>query len=206
MSRFCKDELGAAIEDMERLLQEENSGKDPSAPAPLVVGPTSTLGNHHNLALPTNVNGAPGFQPNSTTSTDPFHAISHMLPPHDRGSTYVPQNLSERIMSTPTRPILRFSDAVLTPEVFPTIWAVGEPLLVTDVLHKFKIQWTPEYFIEKHGTQTCLIVECQKEVNKRVTVGEFFNLFGKYEGREECWKLKVRFSSCAVGIVTHPNS
>ena len=65
-------------------------------------------------------------------------------------------------------------------------------LVVSGLLHRFHNLWTPEYFSPKYGTQSCLILECQTEQNKRVTVAEFFALFGKYEGRRDCWKLKVR--------------
>jgi lysine-specific demethylase 3 len=85
-----------------------------------------------------------------------------------------------------------FTDEELTEEVFRPLWAKGEPLVVTGLLPKFKIKWTPEYFIEKYQSQSCLILECQTDVNKRITVGEFFSWFGKYNGRTECWKLKVR--------------
>jgi len=63
-------------------------------------------------------------------------------------------------------------------------------MVVTGLLPKFKIKWTPEYFMEKYESQGCLILECQTDVNKRITVGEFFSWFGKYDKRTECWKLK----------------
>lgn len=107
---------------------------------------------------------------------------------------YIPPNLPESIASIPYHEIRRYSNSefssVDATNKFARIWALGEPLLVTDVLPQFKIQWTPEYFNEKHGDQNCLILECQTDVNKRVTVGEFFRSFGKYENRTECWKLK----------------
>ncbi|KAJ7638409.1 Clavaminate synthase-like protein [Roridomyces roridus] len=87
--------------------------------------------------------------------------------------------------------ILRFRDNELTEEIFRPIWAKGEPILVTDVGPKLKVDWTPEYFITKYGQDTCLIVECQSDdLSKRVTVGDFFRDFGSYQGRELCWKLK----------------
>ena len=79
----------------------------------------------------------------------------------------------------------------MTDEIFRSHWMKGEPLVVNDVLSKFRIEWTPEYFIEKYGGQNCLIIECQTEENKRTSVAEFFKDFGKYEGRKSCWKLKV---------------
>ena len=96
---------------------------------------------------------------------------------------------------------MAFADAELTDEKFRRVWEKGAPLVVNGLLPKFHIQWTPEYFSTKYGTQSCLILECQTEQNKRVTVAEFFSLFGKYEGRRDCWKLKVRF--CFVASRTY---
>ncbi len=74
--------------------------------------------------------------------------------------------------------------------VFAPIWQRRDPIVVTGCLEHFSIAWTPEYFVKNYGEQTCLIIECQTDSNKRVTVGQFFAMFGKYEGRSECWKLK----------------
>ena len=79
----------------------------------------------------------------------------------------------------------------LTEEGFRPYWALGCPVVVTGLLGKLKINWTPEYFIEKYNNQSCLILECQTDQSQRMTVGDFFQVFGKYEGRKEHWKLKV---------------
>lgn len=187
MSRFCKKELREAIEEMEMLLKEEEK-EQKNAVAQALPPATS----HPSLPVLRDTNSSTDFARSSQmlADLDPFSTIRDKLPPHDLDQPYIPSNLSSRTTSIPTRTIHRFSDSVLTPEVFPEIWALGLPLVVTDVLSKFKIQWTPEYFIQKYGSQSCLIIECQTEVNKRVTVGEFFSWFGIYEGRENCWKLK----------------
>jgi lysine-specific demethylase 3 len=90
----------------------------------------------------------------------------------------------------PFHPTTTIPDSELTDEVFRPLWSRGDPIVVTGILPKFKVQWTPEYFVQKYNSQSCLILECQTDQNKRVTVGEFFSWFGKYEGRVECWKLK----------------
>jgi len=92
--------------------------------------------------------------------------------------------------SIPAHSTKYFTDVQLTDEVFAREWVKGEPIVVTNLLHKFEISWTPEYFRTKYGTQNCLILECQTDQNKRVTVGDFFDWFGNYEGRRDCWKLK----------------
>jgi lysine-specific demethylase 3 len=74
---------------------------------------------------------------------------------------------------------------------FSPLWARGIPLLVKDVLPRFQVTWSPEYFMEKYGDQNCIIVECQTDQNQRVTIKKFFEWFGKYENRTDCCKLKV---------------
>jgi lysine-specific demethylase 3 len=153
-------------------------------------------------AAPPTQTSTPSSQPqphthNAKNTQSSPQQLSPSLAPRGLASPpYIPPNLSESIASIPYHEIRRYSDSELSSvdatNKFARVWELGEPLLVTDVLSKFKIQWTPEYFNEKHGDQNCLILECQTDVNKRVTVGEFFRSFGKYENRTECWKLKVR--------------
>ena len=195
MSRFCKKELSDAIEEMEKLLKDEEAREKEAAAQAL---PPAT--SHPSLPMLRETNNATDLAHSSQmllADVDPYSLIRDRLPPHDLDQSYLPKNLSHRALSIPTRKIHRFPDSVLSPEIFPDIWALGLPLVVTDVLSKFKIKWTPEYFIQKYGSQNCLIIECQTEMNRRVTVGEFFSWFGRYEGRENCWKLKVIFSRFA---------
>jgi lysine-specific demethylase 3 len=93
--------------------------------------------------------------------------------------------------SLPIHHILEFKHEDLSYDVFTKLWAKGKPLVVTGLLPRFKINWTPEHFIENYGSKSCLVIQCQSDMNKRITVGDFFKEFGKYEGRQDCWKLKV---------------
>jgi len=90
----------------------------------------------------------------------------------------------------PSHPTKTYTTSELTDVEFRKVWSLGAPLVVTGLGEKFGIRWRPEHFREKHGAQNCSIVECQTDASKRVTVGEFFGYFGKYEGRTEHWKLK----------------
>ncbi|KAI0314183.1 hypothetical protein OF83DRAFT_1138062 [Amylostereum chailletii] len=87
-----------------------------------------------------------------------------------------------------------FTDEALTEDVFRRVWAEGAPIVVTGLLPKFDIQWTPEYFKQEYGKQECMIVECQSESTKTVTVGEFFEKFGQRDAlvgpEDDVWKLK----------------
>ncbi|KAF8826368.1 hypothetical protein HHX47_DHR5000049 [Lentinula edodes] len=93
------------------------------------------------------------------------------------------QPLSHR-SDIPLHAIPTYNFDALTETIFRKNWRKGTPILVTDVSQRFRIRWTPEYFIKEYGDQGCLIIECQTDVNRRVTVGQFFSKFGKYAGRE----------------------
>ena len=147
---------------------------DPDAIGPPVIAKDidSSIGKSPDSSSDTN-------EPNGSSSTSP-------------SSSSAPSNPLPFDAPVPTHPVQVFDDATLTDEVFRKVWIKGEPLVVTGLLHKFHISWTPDYFRTKYANQNCLILECQSDQNKRVTVGEFFAWFGEYEGRRDCWKLKVR--------------
>ena len=90
----------------------------------------------------------------------------------------------------PSHTTKTYTTTELTDAEFRRVWSQGAPLVVTGLGDKFGVRWRPEHFREKHGSQTCSIVECQTDASKRVTLGEFFGYFGKYEGRTDTWKLK----------------
>ncbi|KAF9076650.1 hypothetical protein BDP27DRAFT_1313682 [Rhodocollybia butyracea] len=136
-----------------------------------------------------------------------IQSASYHLPPQSQPNpTATPQSLYQppsHLPDIPLHPIPTFSFDNLTPSTFQSMWREGIPMLVTDVGQRFRINWTPEYFMKTYGDRDCLIIECQSDANKRVTVGEFFAEFGKYESREteggaadnmcskgEIWKLK----------------
>lgn len=216
MSRFCKAELAQAIKDMEAMLQEPDNDALPDAGSidPLLqveqaqanggtlssaqVSDSQIGGEASASALEPLISSAPQhglsqdgvFHSESASATAPsalqvaeLPLSAPVMPPSVDQSSTVPSEI-------PSHPTTTIADSQLTEEVFRPLWAKGDPIVVTELLSKFQIQWTPEYFVEKYTSQSCLILECQSDVNKRVTVGEFFSWFGKYEGRVECWKLK----------------
>lgn len=129
------------------------------------------------------------------------HALSsddskpdHLLP------DFAPLYISNESTEIPSRTIFQFSDRDLTEAVFRRHWAKGHPLLITEIGSKLKEPWTPQWFMEMYGSQECDIIECQTNQSKRTTVRGFFGNFGSYEGRQECWKLKVSCSfRCSQG-------
>jgi [histone H3]-dimethyl-L-lysine9 demethylase len=164
MSRFCNEELSKAIEEMEALQEQVRSVHI----------------------------GANGKSTEESTSIDSNHHTASTIDiPECSEPAFIPPNLSETTSSTPTHELRRIPDGDLTSAMFDKIWSRGEPFVVTSVLHKFSLRWSPEYFMEKYGKEGCLIIECQSDTNKRVTVEQFFGKFGNYDGRKESWKLKV---------------
>ncbi|KAI0363568.1 Clavaminate synthase-like protein [Pilatotrama ljubarskyi] len=186
MSRFCKAELSQAIDDMEALLKQPN----PDLLPPEKEARDPGLNLTPKLSRPDV--GLPLYAGSSSTVD---HVKLPQTPPEPSSFASAPASSASSTSASGGAPVpahdtMAFADVDLTEEKFRRVWERGLPLVVTGILPKFHIQWTPEYFSSKYGTQSCLILECQTEQNKRVTVAEFFSLFGKYEGRRDCWKLK----------------
>ena len=194
-TRFCGTELADAIKDMEALLG--SSDAEPSSSYGdgmhgIVSEPSPTAGSLSSGSAPDN---------SSTTALPPSNAEPAHLPAvlPDPSSSSSPESSALGCAPSegpiPSHDTATFSDAELTEEVFRQVWSTGDPLIVTGVLEKFHVQWTPEYFRSNYGQQKCTIVECQSEMVKEVTVERFFSGFGDYENRSESnsnWKLKVR--------------
>jgi len=187
MSRFCKAELAEAINEMDVLMGTPDVDALPRIGAIDPVLQISSAPTSHLNGPPVFTHSLNGHVPEPTTLTTA--SSSALLNDAQIDPALLPSIAATNI---PCHTPQYFTDEELTEEVFRPLWQRGEPLVVTGLLAKFKIKWTPEYFIEKYESQACLILECQTDVNKRITVGEFFSWFGKYDGRTECWKLKVR--------------
>jgi [histone H3]-dimethyl-L-lysine9 demethylase len=199
VTRFWNEELEKAIEEMEDILRkngveggredmediQRNGGYSPnssplSSPPPsdpVAVGTTSVV---YDSYLPSNLS--------SRVRSIPVHKIQQIA-----------ASLYDHVASPPSSPShtnSSSSSSASSPPSFASLWSLGVPILVKDVLPRFKLTWTPEYFMQQYGEQSCLVIECQTDMNKRVSVRQFFEQFGKYEGRTECWKLKVCVFFC----------
>ena len=190
VTRFCETELAQAIKEMEALLASSSTGHS-SPPEDRTHDSQPLLS-----VIPLSSGGATGdFTPTVLPSLNPEPAqLPTPLPPptssNGSESTTVYPAPNEAI---PSHSTITFAHVELTEEVFRQVWGVGDPLVVTGVLEKFRVQWTPEYFCNNYGRQICTIVECQSETIKEVTVEKFFSGFGNYENRSTSnWKLKVR--------------
>lgn len=212
VTRFVGAELDKAVIDMQEILDEEAGQNGSQAGSSLTLSSSASEQHPEPQNGPSYEPGAPAspdLQTSSSTSTDP-QTISTFPndSPRDPLSPplyddYTPTNVPEHITSIPiyrlqiipaslydaTQAPLSYPDK--PPVAFAMLWEQGVPLLVKDILPRFKLRWTPEYFMERYGDQTCLIVECQTDENKRVNVRDFFAMFGQYTERKGCWKLKV---------------
>lgn len=135
----------------------------------------------------------PTYHPSSDPLVHPPAYHLTYLPAHipTRPPSRRPARLPRDPAGLASHPILTFNTDNLTEEIFRPLWAKGEPLIVTDLLKKFNINWSPEYFIREYGAQECQIVNCETDQIVGTTVGKFFRQFGRYEDRRHCWKLKV---------------
>ncbi|KAI0080657.1 hypothetical protein K474DRAFT_1614902 [Panus rudis PR-1116 ss-1] len=196
MSRFSREELTQAITDMEALLAQPDEDALPdSEKVEQSDSPTPPLGfssNNENTSENGTVNPVNGAHSSAPSANGASSSGVHANPEPDRPADSHTVNgvNGATCNSVPSYETSVFEDAELTDDVFRRVWIKGEPLVVRGLLHKFQLQWTPDYFRTKYGAQSCLILECQSDQNKRVTVGEFFSWFGQYEGRRDCWKLK----------------
>lgn len=203
MSRFCKSELAQAIKDMEALLVAPDPDEVPvigvidpalqngqsasNSSTGVLSNGVSVDASNPDIGVPAVIGEATQVHP----AGDRPNGVSQNMGPQTH---HLPDTISTELSEIPFHHTAIIPDSELTEEMFRPLWVKGDPLVVTGLLPKFQIQWTPEYFLQKYNSQSCLILECQSDVNKRVTVGEFFSWFGKYEGRVECWKLKASSS------------
>lgn len=208
VTRFWDEELEKAIEEMEDILkgvegvvEEGSTSRPPSSAPPSEAATTNTTNPKavYDSYLPSNL--SPGV------ASIPVYRLQQ-----------IPASLYDPVPSPPPSPSHNntskppsSSTSAPPPPSFSSLWSLGVPILVKGVLPRFKLTWTPEYFIQQYGEQNCLIIECQTDTNKRVTVKEFFGWFGKYGERKECWKLKVFFfwalercllMVCCLGLAT----
>lgn len=209
ISRFNRDELDEVIRAMERLdvLRARNIGSSPPSLPPELSPPsdrTSSADSLHPspgslvLPLPRGNASHPALGGPASLLALPMIADAQVQDETPRWCHDLPDMAN---FNLPYRSVRLFHHAELRPAAFRRLWAEGEPLVVEGLLQACRIRWTPEYFIREYGTESCLVIECQTDVNKRVTVEEFFKTFGDYEGRDGCWKLKVR-GVCARDVRT----
>ncbi|ESK84030.1 jmjd1a protein [Moniliophthora roreri MCA 2997] len=197
VSRFCQKELEEAVQKMEQVVLECDANEMEQGAG----GSTTTAEGDQIQALPSPPWASAYGQSQQeeppvflSPLRPPISQIRHFLYPEsyppmsslqiDPDEVFYPSLPSGRPDTLPAYKIFRYPSTQLTVPVFQAHWAKGTPLLIEGVLENFEIEWTPDYFIREYGTQSCIVVECQTETNKRVTVGDFFRQFGRYDNRQ----------------------
>ena len=185
VSRFCESELTQVIEDMEALLQ--SSVEEPTRP------PEGT--EHDLISMSPPVSSSSVEQPSSDVSppavseSPDFPAVP--VPSSSDGAKARAATTASSESTIPSYRTTTLPHEKLTEDTFQRLWSSGDPLIVTGLLPRFRIQWTPEYFSAHYGAEQCTIIECQSEKSKEVSVNEFFSWFDDYKDRHGNWKLKV---------------
>ena len=182
------------IQDASPMILAKPLGGSTADPATASPGPSQTTINgtttneyvtmEGSSGIPVVVAKACGGPTSPATSTlHPLETTQNMATSNEPVTIEDPSGIPSHTTKT-------YTTTELTDAEFRRVWSQGAPLVVTGLGDKFGARWRPEHFREKHGSQTCSIVECQTDASKRVTLGEFFGYFGKYEGRTDTWKLK----------------
>ncbi|KAI9775768.1 MAG: hypothetical protein M1839_000896 [Geoglossum umbratile] len=109
--------------------------------------------------------------------------------------------------SRPLLPTINAKD--LSPKVFPytdslfrNIWHLqgdqtrGMPIVISGMLDRFDVAWTPDYFIGNYGDEQCWVVNCSTNETlhggETVTVGEFFKSFNTHNFRGVTTSMKLK--------------
>ena len=180
VTRFSSGELATAIDQMTELLR----GIDVSDGASPTPDARSTLPHEHQDSP---------FSHYSRSSSS-----RSLLTRPAVDDTYTPSNTPPHVAEIPIDRLQiiqanAFDEPGASLSSFAPLWSQGVPLLVKGLSSRFKLDWTPQYLSEQHGDQGCIVIDCQTDANKRITIKEFFNDFGNYANRgDACWKLKVR--------------
>jgi len=75
-----------------------------------------------------------------------------------------------------SHPFMYVESERLDNDLFDQLWSRGEPLVVNNLLHKLKLEWTPDAFIRRFGPDRCYVLDCQTEKVKEMRTGQFFTL------------------------------
>jgi hypothetical protein len=102
-----------------------------------------------------------------------------------------------------SHPFIYIDADQLTDELFDQLWSRGEPMVAHNILPRFKMDWGPDEFIRRFGTEPCYVMDCQTEISKKMSIGRFFALFKDRQGEY----IRPSKTSTAQGSMrsTQPN-
>jgi hypothetical protein len=88
-------------------------------------------------------------------------------------------------------PFIKTSVDDISESEFQSLWGLGEPIILTGCLERFKVSWTPKHFIQQYGNDECMLVNCKTDKTVDTTVGSFFSQFLSTDEPKKPLKLKV---------------
>ena len=114
--------------------------------------------------------------------------------PHDKGCKAL--KAASNLFTMSHLHVVSVRKEELTLDRFRQIWSSHTPLVVRGVHLDFQISWTPEYFIQRYGQQTCEVEDCEtRAVLPDYTVRKFFERFGQQHAPDDViLRLKVSYS------------
>lgn len=75
-------------------------------------------------------------------------------------------------------PVPTTSAAEVSLAQFQELWRKGGvPLVLTGLMDKFQLKWTPAYFMDNYGDAECMVDDCQTGQTLATTIGDFFEIF-----------------------------
>lgn len=80
------------------------------------------------------------------------------------------------------------------PTIFNKLWSAGQVIVVTGMMDRFELRWTPEYFTSKYAEEACNMLDSNAPHHppRPTTVGQFFLNFGQTpSANQTVWKLRV---------------
>jgi hypothetical protein len=126
------------------------------------------------------------------------HLATHgPVPNVDRRAIAADPTLSRlrNVATDESNAFMEVNSADLDETLFRKAWSTGETLVVHDLLHRFDLEWNPNYFIQCYESERCKVLDCQATDGSStdMEVWQFFSMFGHSRAEDyPIWKLKVR--------------
>jgi len=82
-----------------------------------------------------------------------------------------------------------FRHGELSDTEFLQHWSEGNPIVITHVRQQGT--WGPAYFVERYGSASVMLENCETGKVRKATVAEYFEIYFGNGGQEGVWKIKV---------------
>lgn len=113
-------------------------------------------------------------------------------------NTYQPgRRILEKIHNAQTeRQPIELDIGELTYELFDFLWTAEHayPLLIHNANRHLQLDWDAQCFIDLFGDERCIVENCKTGQQRKSTVGEFFQKFGKESPERDVERIKVALS------------